>query len=165
MTPRRRRLLAGLGLLIPGAGLIFASAFIVLGGVSTQQCGSGVTPAPSSGCTTDSTGISLVTFPGALICLVLSAAVLRGARWVRWPAVVVGAVLATMTAAASVAVIVALIDEAQVRGAVVLGILGAVLTVVIAMPAVLLGAPEGIEALPGTPRRDGSRGPTLRADG
>jgi cytochrome bd-type quinol oxidase subunit 2 len=151
MTPRRRRVLCGLGLLIPALALLFVSVFILLGGAGTQQCSS--VPAQHSSCATDPVGAVLVTFPVGILCLVLSAAVFRGSRWVRWPAAVVGALLGTVTAAGSLAILVALAGDRQIAGAVLLGAGGAVLSLICALPVLLLSGSEGAEALHGSPRQ------------
>ena len=148
MTPRRRRLLAGTGLFVPAVALVFVSVFIGLGGAGTQTCTTGGASTQTS-CSSDPVGAVLATFPAAVVCLVLSASVFRGARWARWPAVAVAAVVATVTAAAGLAVLVALIGDGQALGAVFFAVGGVLLVAVCAMPAVALGQPEGAEALPG----------------
>ncbi|HEV7679321.1 MAG TPA: hypothetical protein VGQ42_12200 [Candidatus Dormibacteraeota bacterium] len=144
MNPRLRRLLSGLGLLIPGAGFAVLSAYAAMGnggGCSGTNAAHGVT------CATDITGIALVSFPAAIICIILSAGVLRGARWARWPAVIVGALLGTVTAAASVAGITALAgDSSDPNAATVLGVIGLVAALLCALPAVLLPGERGAQA-------------------
>jgi hypothetical protein len=149
MTARRRRLLSGIGLLVPAVALLFVSIYIVLGGAGTQQCTYTDAARQHSSCTTDPFGATLATFPGGILCLVLSAAVFRGARWARWPAAVVGAVLGTITAAGSLAVLVALVSDGQALGAVFFALGAVVLSLVCALPAMLLAGEEGAEALPG----------------
>jgi cytochrome bd-type quinol oxidase subunit 2 len=151
MTPRRRRVLCGLGLLIPALALLFVSVFVLLGGAGTQQCSSAPGSAQHSSCATDPFGAVLVTFPVGILCLVLSAAVFRGSRWARWPAAVVGALLGTVTAAGSLAILVALAGDRQIAGAVFLGAGGAVLSLICALPVLLLSGAEGAAALPGRP--------------
>jgi hypothetical protein len=144
MTPRLRRLLSGLGLLIPGAGFAVLSAYVAMGnggGCSGSNAAHGVS------CATDITGIALVSFPAAVVCIILAGGVLRGSRWARWPAVIVGALLGTVTAAASVAGISALAgDSSDPKGATVLGVIGLVAALLCALPAVLLPGDGGAEA-------------------
>jgi Na+/proline symporter len=151
MTPQRRRLLAGVGLLVPGAVLIAVTAYIALGYGGTQQCTANTAAATS--CSNDPIGATLATFPGGVICLVLGAAVLRGVRWVRWPAVVVGALLGVIVAAAALAVVTSLAQESQVGGAAGAVIAGVVLALLCALPALLLSGDQGAAALPGAPPR------------
>ena len=155
MNARRRRLLAGFGLLVPALALLFVSVYIVLGGAGTQQCTYVGSSLQRSSCTTDPTGATLATFPGGILCLVLSAAVLRGARWARWPAAVVGAVLGTITAAGSVAVLVSLAGDGQVAGAILIALGGAIISLACALPALLLVGTAGADALPGHPAAPG----------
>jgi hypothetical protein len=155
MNPRGRRLLAGLGLLVPALALFFVSIYIVLGGAGTQQCTYAGGSLQGSSCTTDPIGATLATFPGGILCLVLSAAVLRGARWARWPAAVVGAVLGTITAAGSIAVLVSLAGDGNVAGAIFFAIGGVIVSLACALPALLLAGPEGADALPGHPAAPG----------
>lgn len=155
MNPRRRRLLAGIGLLIPALALLFVSVYIVLGGAGTQQCTYVGTSLQHSTCTTDPTAAALATFPAGVLCLVLSAAVLRGARWARWPGAVVGALLGTITAAGSVAVLVSLAGDGNVAGAALVAIGGVLLSLACALPALLLPGAAGAEALPRNPVQPG----------
>jgi hypothetical protein len=152
MSPRRRRLLAGFGLLVPAVALLFVSIYIVLGGAGTQSCtySGGSTQHPS--CTTDPVTTALVTFPVAVVCLVLGAAVLRGAGWARWPAAIVAALVATVTAAGGLAVLVRLIDDGNALGALFFALGLLVLVAVCALPGLLLGGREGAGALPGGAR-------------
>jgi cytochrome bd-type quinol oxidase subunit 2 len=149
VSPRRRRFLAGIGLLVPAVALLFVSAYILLGGAGTQQCTYTGGSLQHSTCTSDPTGAALATFPAGILCLVLSAAVFRGARWARWPAAVVGAPVGTITAAASVAVLVSLAGDGNVAGAVCFAIGGAIVSVACALPALMLSGDEGAEALQG----------------
>lgn len=155
MTPGRRRLLAGAGLLVPAVALLFVSVYILLGGAGTQTCSYTGGPAPHPSCTTDPVGATLATFPAGIVCLVISAAVFRAARWARWPAAIVGALLATVTAAGGLAVLVALIGDGAALGAVFFAVGWLVLVLVCALPALLLGSPEGDAALPGRPAASG----------
>jgi hypothetical protein len=148
-------LLAGLGLLLPALALLFVTLYIVLGGAGTQQCTYVGASLQHSTCTTDPTAAALATFPAGVVCLVLSAAVLRGARWSRWPAAIVGAVLGTVTAAGSVAVLGALAGDGNVAGAILLAIGGAVISLACALPALLLPGAAGAEAMPGNPAEPG----------
>ncbi len=149
MSPRRRRLLAGVGLLVPAVALIFLSIYFVLGGSSSQTCTLTGGSAQHLSCTTDTVGASAVTFPVGIACLLVSAAVLRGARWSRWPAAVLGALLGTVTAAAGLAVLVALVNDGAAAGAALFAVGWIALTLVCALPAMMLANPEGAEALPG----------------
>jgi hypothetical protein len=153
MTARRRRSLAGFGLLVPAVALLFVSIYVGLGGAGTQSCTytGGSTLHPT--CATDPLNAVLVTFPVAVVCLVLSAAVFRGAGWARWPATVVAALLATVTAAGGLAVLVALIGDGNALGAFFFALGLLVVVLVCALPAVLLGGPEGASALAGGDRR------------
>jgi len=146
-TPRRRRrIVAAAGLLVPALLLAMVSAYVVLG--FGAGCGDG-TPAHTGSCAGSSADVAVVTFPIALVCAVLGAAVLRGARWSRWPAVVSGAVLATVVTAGALAGVVAIgADGTDTRGAVVLGVLGLALAAVCAMPAALLSGARGAAAFP-----------------
>lgn len=150
MTAQRRRLLAGFGLLVPAVALLFVSVYIVLGGAGTQTCTypAGQTAHPS--CSTDPVAAAVVTFPVAVICLVLSASVFRGASWVRWPAAIVAALVATVTAAGGLAVLVALVGDGNALGALLFALGWLIVVAVCALPAVLLGSPEGAGALPGS---------------
>ncbi len=147
MTPRRRRLLSGIGLLVPGAAFAVLSVYVALGnggGCATTRIAAGTTS-----CAADIKGIAIVSFPAAIVCIVLAAAVLRGQRWARWPAVVVGAVLGTVTAAGALAGITALAgDSADAKGATVLGVVGIASALMCALPAVLLPGEQGAEAFP-----------------
>lgn len=149
MTPQRRRVLAGFGLLVPAVALLFVSVYIVLGGAGTQTCTypAGQTAHPT--CTTDPVAAAVVTFPVAFVCLVLSASVFRGARWARWPAAIVAALVATVTAAGGLAVLVALVGNGSALGALFFTLGWLIVVFVCALPAMLLGSPEGAGALTG----------------
>lgn len=150
MTPQRRRVLSAIGMLVPGAVLIAATAYILLGYAGTQQCSG----AASTTCSNDPIGATLATFPVGVLCLVLGASLLRGARWARWPAVAVGAVLAVIVAAAALAVVTSLVQDSNAAGAAGAVVAGVVLALICALPALLLPGDDGDAALPGaTPRR------------
>jgi hypothetical protein len=152
MSPQRRRVLAGFGLLVPAVALLFVSVYIVLGGAGTQTCTySGGSTAHAS-CATDPVGAALVTFPVAVVCLVLSAAVFRGAAWVRWPAAVVAALVATVTAAGGLAVLVALVGDGNALGALFFALGWLIVVVVCALPTLLLAGRQGAGALTGGAR-------------
>lgn len=145
-TSGRRRLVAALGLLVPGALLAMVSAYVVLG--FSAGCSAG-TSTHTGSCAGSSADVAVATFPTALVCIVLGTAVLRGSRWSRWPAVLAGAVLATVVAAGALAGVVAIAsDGSDTRGAVVLGVLGLALAVVCALPAALLTGTRGAQAFP-----------------
>ena len=146
-------MLSGVGLLVPAVALLFVSLYIVLAGAGTQQCTYSGGSLQRASCSTDPTGAALVTFPAAIVCLVLCAAVFRGQPWARWPAVVVGALVGTVSAAASVAVIVALAGDGNVVAAIFLAIGGALVSFACALPALLLAPAEGAGALLSPPER------------
>ena len=147
---RRRRLVAASGLLVPGLAFAIVSAYVTLGYGS--GCSTGSTPAHAGGCAGSNAGVAVVAFPAAVVCIVLGAALLRGARWARWPAVGVGAVLATVTAAGALAGGMALGgDGSDVAGAVAVGLGGLALAGICALPAVLLPGERGAEAFPPRP--------------
>jgi len=134
-----RRRLAVAGLLVPGLACTIVSAYVVLG--------------YGGGCAADTAGVAVVTFPAAVVCVVLAAALLRGARWTRWPAVIVSAVLATVVAAGALAGAMAMGgDGSDVRGAFGVGIVGVVLAAFCVLPAALLTGERGAECFP--PDRD-----------
>jgi hypothetical protein len=143
--------LSAAGLLVPGAVLIAVTAYIALGYAGTQQC-TATTPASTS-CSNDPIGATLATFPAGVLCLVLGAAVLRGARWARWPAVVVSALLGVIVAAAALAVVTTLAQGHEAAGLVAALFAGVVLTLLWALPAFLLPGVKGAEALSGAPPR------------
>jgi len=147
--PRRR--VAAAGLLVPGLAFTTISAYVALG--YGGGCSTGSTPAHGGGCAGDAAGVAVVTFPAAVVCIVLAAALLRGSRWARWPAVIVGAVLATMTAAGALAGAMATGGD-DVRGAVAVGIVGLVLAAVCVLPAALLTGERGAECFPPEPPAD-----------
>lgn len=147
-------MLAGAGLFIPAVSLLFVTVYIVVGGAGTQSCTYSGGSAQHASCSTDPFGAALVTFPVAILCLVLSAAVFRGSRWARWPAAVVAALLATVTAAGGLAVLVALVGDGAAFGALFFALGWLLLVLVCASPALLLGSPQGAAALPGP---DGGR--------
>jgi len=144
-----RRRLAAAGLLVPGLAFTIVSAYVLLcfgGGCCT------CTPAHSGGCAADTAGVAVVTFPAAVVCVVLAAALLRGARLTRWASVIVGAVLATMTAAGALAGAMAMGgDGSDVRGAFGVGIVGVVLAAFCVLPAALLTGERGAECFPPAP--------------
>ena len=146
MTPRRRRVVAGLGLLVPGAALTVASAFVVISGGNCSAITSHVVA--GGGCASDAAGAAVVTFPAALVCLLLCAAVLRGSRWARWPAVLIGGVLGTATAAGGLAGVVAL-GRDDAGAAIAVGLVGLVIACSCALPALLLGGNDGAVAFGG----------------
>jgi hypothetical protein len=146
---RRRRVAAAIGLLLPGAILASVSVYVALG----FGGGCGTSSATHTGpCAGNGGDVAVVTFPAALVCIGLGGGVLRGAHWSRWPAVVVGAVLATVVAAGAVAAVAALGgDGSDVRGSVAAGVVGLVLAVLCALPALLLTGQRGAEAFPPIP--------------
>jgi hypothetical protein len=146
-TPPRRRIAAASGLLVPGLAFASVSAYVALG--YGGGCGTGATPATTGGCAGSNAGVAVVAFPAAVICIVLGASLLRGSRWTRWPAVGVGAVLATVSAAAALAGAVALGgDGTDVKGALAVGLVGVAFAVICALPAVLLPGQRGEQVFP-----------------
>ena len=144
--PAWRRRLAAVGLLAPGGALASLSAYAMLGSFESQCTTQFGTRAPGqhASCAGSGTELALVAFPVAVVCLVLGVAVLRAAPWSRWPAILVGVILATISAAATLAGVVALAgDSGDVGGAILLAFGGAALSAVSAMPAVLLGGETG----------------------
>lgn len=138
---RRRRLGAAAGLVVPGLACIIISVYVVVGGGS--DC--------VGACAGNASGVAVATFPAAVVCLVLAAAVLRGQRWSRWPAVIVGAVLTTVTAAGALAGVMALGSAgSDTKGAAVVGVCGLALAAVCALPAILLPGERGAAAFPPT---------------
>jgi cytochrome bd-type quinol oxidase subunit 2 len=136
------------GLLVPGGVLALVSAYVVLGGGGGCTA-TGGTPQHTGSCAGNAAEVAVITFPLAVLCLVLCAAVLRGARWSRWPAVVVGAVLATITAAAALAGVTAMGgDGSDVPGAIAVGLCGLALAAFSALPPVLLSGERGAQAFP-----------------
>ena len=139
---RRRRVVAALGMLVPGLGFVVVSAYVALG--YGGGCGGG------GGCAGNTAEVAVVTFPGAVLCLVLGAAVLRGQRWARWPAVVMGGALATVVAAGALAGVVAMGgDGSDVRGAIAVGLVGVALAAICALPSLLLSGEQGANSFPG----------------
>ena len=70
MTPSRRRLLSGIGLLVPGAAFAVLSVYVALGnggGCATTRIAAGTTS-----CAADIKGIAIVSFPAAIVCIVLA---------------------------------------------------------------------------------------------
>jgi uncharacterized BrkB/YihY/UPF0761 family membrane protein len=147
----KRRVLSAVGMLVPAAVLIAASAYIVLGYAGTQQCTAA--SATQTSCANDPIAATLATFPAGVLCLVLGAALLRRARWARWPAVIVGALLCVIVAAAALAVVTSLVQDHQAAGAAGAVIAGVVLAALCALPALLLSGDEGAAALSGAPPR------------
>ena len=142
-----RRRAAAAGMLVSGAALAALSAYVVLG--FTGGCGTGTTAAHVGGCTGNSAVVAVVTFPGAVVSLVLAAALLRGASWARWPAVGFGTVLAVVMAAGALAGVVALAgDGTDVAGGIAVGLAGLALAVLCALPPILLSGARGAEAFP-----------------
>lgn len=152
MTPQRRRVLAGFGLLVPAVALLIVSVYIILGGAGTQTCSYAAGGVVHPSCTTDPVGAALVTFPVGVICLVLCVAVFRGSRWVRWPAAIVAALVATVTAAGGLAVLVAVVGDGNALGALFFALGWLIVVAVCALPALLLGGPDGAGALTGGAR-------------
>ena len=138
---------------MPAVALLFVSLYIVLAGAGTQQCTYSGGALQRTSCSTDPTGAALVTFPAAIVCLVLCAAVFRGQPWARWPAVVVGALVGTVSAAACAAVVVSLAGDGNAMAAIFLAIGGALVSLACALPALLLAPPEGAGALLSPPER------------
>lgn len=125
-----------------------ASAYVVLSG---GNCGAITSHLVSGGgCASDAGGAAVVTFPAALVCLLLCAAVVRGSHWARWPAVLVGGVLGTATAAGALAGVVALGGD-DAKGAVAVGLVGLALAFSCALPVLLLGGNDGAVAFGGEP--------------
>jgi len=145
----RRRAVAALGLLVPGGLTAALSVYVVLAG--GDQCTSS-TPAHAGSCASNGGGVAVATFPIALVCIVVGAGVLRGAHWTRWPAVILGAVLATVIAAGALAGVTAMGgDGSDVRGAITVGIGGVVLAALCALPPLLLSGARGERAFPARP--------------
>jgi hypothetical protein len=143
----RRRLVAACGLLVPGLAFAIVSAYVALG--YGTGCNTGSTPAHTASCAGSNAGVAVVAFPAAVVCIVLGAAVLRGARWARWPAVGVSAVLATVTAAGSLAGGMALGgDGSDVTGALAVGLGGVAFAGICALPALLLTGDRGAQVFP-----------------
>ena len=138
-------------MLVPGLAFAVSSAYVVLsppGGCTFAATRATAAPA-TGGCAANAAGVAAVTFPLAVICILVAAGVLRGSRWARWPAVGLGAVLATVTAAAALAGVVALGgDGAEVKGAVILGVVGVAIAAACALPAILLAGERGAAVFP-----------------
>lgn len=134
-------------MLLPGLAFAFVSAYVVLG--FGGGCGTTTTPAHTGGCAGNTADVAVATFPGAVLCLLFGAALVRGSRWARWASVVLSAVLATVVAAGALAGTVALGgDGSDVRGAIAVGVVGVAFAAVCALPAVLLPGERGAEAFP-----------------
>ena len=143
---RSRRIVAAIGLLLPGAVLASVSVYVALG--LNSGCGTS-SPTHTASCAGSGGDVAVVTFPAALVCIVLGGAVLRGLRWSRWPAVVVSAVLTTVVAAGAVAAVAAMGgDGSDVRGAVAVGTVGLALAAVCSLPTGLLSGQRGAGAFP-----------------
>ena len=142
-----RRRFAAAGMLVCGAALAALSAYVVLG--FSSGCGTGTASAHVGSCTGNSAVVAVFTFPGAVACLVLAAALLRGSRWARWPAVGLGVVLAVVTLAGALAGVVALAgDGTDVAGGIAVGLSGLALAALCALPPLLLSGARGAEAFP-----------------
>jgi hypothetical protein len=135
----RRRFIASLGLVVPGLACVVITVYVFFG--ASSDC--------VGACAGNASGVAAASFPAAIVCLVLAAAVLRGQRWSRWPAVIAGAVLATVSAAGTLAGVMALGSAGNdPTGATVVGICGAALAAVCALPAVLLPGERGEATFP-----------------
>lgn len=129
---------------MPALALLTLAIYVALASGSGCQAG---TPQSTGACATDAGPVAVVAVPVAVICLVLAAAVLRGAPWARLPAIGVGAVLGTVVAAGALAGVVALAgDSYDLRGAVVLGVVGFVVALACALPPLLLAGGPGAAA-------------------
>jgi hypothetical protein len=136
-----------MGLLIPGLAFAAVSAYVVLGFGS--GCGGSATPAQTGGCAGNTADVAVVTFPAAVVCVILGAALLRGSRWARWPAVGFGGVLATVVAASAVAGLAAMAgDGSDIAGGIAVGLAGLALAAICALPSILLAGERGAAAFP-----------------
>ena len=139
-------------MLVPGLAFAVTSAYVVLsppGGCTFAAAPTASAPPATGGCAANAAGVAAVTFPLAVVCILVAAGVLRGSRWARWPAIGLGAVLATVTGAGTLAGVVALGgDGTEIKGAVILGVVGVAIAAACALPAILLAGERGAAVFP-----------------